>query len=445
MRTEKTESDNLERPDGESTDAGTFFNKYRPRQSPETEAGNIFFRKYVLAQNEHARESDEEAEPDRAVLATEAEYSAPGEYKHTNKPVPAFSRLKLLSVLTGVAILIGILYASNRNSLPSAESVPPPLQNTPAQLDDGQPGEAQSGVLSNIATTPLRRGRARTAQPQQSNNPSFRQLSLTGLLARAQTLEEMGSMGEAAKVYQNILNEFPDERLSRTALDRIQSAFSARQKEEKVRAARESGLRKFRNGDYPGAETDLAVAVNAGRSDTATLYALGMSHLKLGNHSRALASLNDCIAASPDYAPALVGLAQVRLAAGDKPEALSLLDRALQLGGGAEFTPVKIREMISSLDPKAPAPPKRQRGYFFAYAVHRHSLPIVWCRGELRMNDSVIEFKSNKPSHSFRVSSIESVKTGQSDDELILDVNGVSYRFILKGKTARDFLSALNP
>jgi tetratricopeptide (TPR) repeat protein len=439
------ESDNLEQPDAKNTDAGSFFNKYKPRQLPEPEAGNKFFRKFVLAQDEHTGESDEQSGPDRPGLAADSEYSAQGDYQHTTKPVPAFIRLKLLSVLTGIAILVGILYANNRHSLLSDESVTPPVETAAAQPAGGQSGESLSSVLPNSTATPVRRGKIKTAQPEEPKDPSFRSLSETGLLARAQTLEERGFLNEAAKVYQNILNEFPYERYSRTALDRIQGAFSARQKEERVRAARESGLMKFRNGDYPGAEADLAVAVNAGRSDTATLYALGMSHLRLGNHSKALASLNDCIDDNPDYAPALVGLAQLKLIAGDKPEALSLLDRALQLGGGAEFTPVKIRDMISSLDPKAPAPPKRTRGYFFAYAVHRHAFPLVWCRGELRMNDSVVEFKSEKPSHSFRVPTIEVVKAGQPDDEIVLSVNGTHYRFTLKGKTARDFLSALNP
>jgi tetratricopeptide (TPR) repeat protein len=198
-------------------------------------------------------------------------------------------------------------------------------------------------------------------------------------------------------------------------------------------------------GDYLGAEADLSLAVNAGRTDIATLYALGMSYLNLKEHAKAMATLTECIAISPDYAPALVGLAQANLYSGDKEQALSLLSRALQLGGGAEFTPAKIQNMINRLDPKETTPAKRSSGYFFAYAVHRHSFPLVWCKGVLTINNSVVEFRSNKPSHSFRIPSSMMINAAQSGNELLLDVKGEMYRFTIEGKTVREFLEALNP
>ena len=255
----------------------------------------------------------------------------------------------------------------------------------------------------------------------------------------------MDRLSEAAKIYQDILNEFPEERSSQIALSRIQNTSYTRQRDESGRAAREAGLRKFRIGDYLGAEADLSIAVNAGRTDTATLYALGMSYLNLQEHAKAMATLTECIATSPDYPPALVGLAQANLYSGDKDQAVSLLSRALELGGGAEFTPAKIQGMINRLEPKETPPAKRARGYFFAYAFHRHSFPLVWCKGVLTINNSVVEFRSNKPSHSFRISATTVINAAQSGNELVLDVKGEMYRFTIEGKSVKEFLAALNP
>jgi tetratricopeptide (TPR) repeat protein len=116
-----------------------------------------------------------------------------------------------------------------------------------------------------------------------------------------------------------------------------------------LRASREAGLNEFRFGNYAKAEGHLLAAVEGGRTDVPTLYALGMTHIKLGHYSNARIAFDRCLAASPNYAPALVGLAQANVALGEKGRALQLLNRALELGGGAEFTPVKIAEMISSV------------------------------------------------------------------------------------------------
>jgi tetratricopeptide (TPR) repeat protein len=432
------ESDDLEISDDQSTDTGTFFNKYKPREAPEREASNKFFRKYVLAQDGQNGDIDPQSEPDEPRPETEDDYSVSNVHQHKTRRTSTFFKLGLLPGLIGVAVLSGVLYSSNRRSLPPDESAPATIEET-AQSDilsvEAQSHNLIAGAIS------ARRARPRPAEPQRLN----RALLQSNMLARAQELEARGMLGEAAKMYQSILNEFPGEQSSQDALNRIQNSFTARQRDEQVRATREAGLRKFRMGDYSGAETDLLFAVNSGRNDTATLYALGMSHLRLSNHSKAMAILNSCIAANPDYAPALVGLAQAQMFTGDKDQALSLLNRALQLGGGAEFTPVKIGEMISSIEASGSTPAKQSRNYFFAYAVHWHSSSLAWCRGELTINYSVVEFKSNNPAHSFRVSTAAELKAGRTGDELRLDVNGKPYSFTLEAKSVQEFLAALNP
>lgn len=361
MRTGNMESDNL-KPSDETTSAGTFFRKYGPRQSPSPSADNRFFKKYDLAQNEEADGLYEQPEPVVQAPADDDEYRIPDDQKQTTKPASVFTRLRLLSALALAAMLLGALYTNNWRSAPAAESRPQPVEAVAPQSEPqphSEAVEAEHALDVSDTVSLAKRRRKNPAQMQKANDPAFRSLLLTSLLVRARNLEDRGMLVDAVELYRIILREFPDQRPSQIALDRIENILFDRERDERARVAREAGLKKFRLGDYAGAEPDLTIAVDAGRTDTATLYALGMSHLRLKNYSQAMAVLNSCLAANPDYAPALVGLAQIKLFTGEKEQALSLLNRALELGGGAEFTPAKIRDMISSLNSKVSALPRR--------------------------------------------------------------------------------------
>jgi len=272
------------------------------------------------------------------------------------------------------------------------------------------------------------------------------------MLARAREFEDRGMMLRAEEEYRAVARSFPGDTLSRFGLSRVQGVLSANRENEMSRVNREVGLKSFRTSDYAGAERELAAAVNAGRTDTATLYALGMSYVKLGNYAKAKITLNRCIADSPDYAPALVGLAEASAATGREDQALPLLQRALELGGGAEFTPAKIKEMISRLagEQAVPSPsglslPPRERSQptFFGRAVHAHDFTLTWCKGELEIVNSVVHFNASNPSHSFHVLASEVTGAHIMGNELHFNVNGKDYRFTLNGRSARDFIDAL--
>jgi tetratricopeptide (TPR) repeat protein len=259
-------------------------------------------------------------------------------------------------------------------------------------------------------------------------------------------------LSRAEQEYRTIASTFPNDTFSQFRLSRVQSVLSTKRQNEVSSMSREAGLRKFRMSDYAGAEKDLAAAVDAGRTDTAALYALGMSRVKLGYYEKAQRALDQCVAANPDYAPALVGLAQASAAVGKQDQAVSLLERALALGGGAEFTPVKIEEMLAALIPARPvsspsarssAQNKRPEPTFFARAVHGHAFPLTWCSGELEIINSVVHFNASKPSHSFQVLSSGISESQVIGNELHFNVNGRHYGFTLKGRSPLEFLEAL--
>lgn len=172
------------------------------------------------------------------------------------------------------------------------------------------------------------------------------------MLARARSYEERGMLAQAEEHYRAILHNFPGDSTSRLAISRVQARVSAARREQTVRASRDEGLRAFRSGNYAAAVSSLTAALNAGRGDTVVLYSLGMSQWRLGRSREAQAAFERCLVANPNYAPAMVGLAQVKAAAGNRAEAVALLNRALQLGGGAEFSPERIREMIARYTPR---------------------------------------------------------------------------------------------
>jgi CheY-like chemotaxis protein/tetratricopeptide (TPR) repeat protein len=232
-----------------------------------------------------------------------------------------------------------------------------PVSGQPPESDERKEDSLEAnhiakhkGVLADRADSD--RSGLISAAPTLANSEGVRRLR-NRMLERARKLEDRGLLDEAEQEYRAASATFPSDQQISLAHQRVVQKQTARQREDLSRAnqtARRTGLDSFRRGDYESARARLSVAVEAGLGDTAVLYALGMSQLRLGRTNEARPSLERCLAANPGYAPALVGLAQVHAAAGRRQQAITLLNQALELGGGAEFTPYRIRKMLSELD-----------------------------------------------------------------------------------------------
>jgi DNA-binding response OmpR family regulator/Flp pilus assembly protein TadD len=204
--------------------------------------------------------------------------------------------------------------------------------------------------------------RERNSRGEQINRGSLapstaRSIVREQMLARARAYEDREMLAQAELQYRAVLHNYPGDATSRFALKRIEDRAAAARREQAARASRDAGLRAFRSGNYAESVTSLTAALNAGRGDTIVLYSLGMAQWKLGRAREAQASFERCLVTNPNYAPAMVGLAQVNAAEGKRAEAVALLNRALQLGGGAEFSPERIREMIALYTPRSSSRP----------------------------------------------------------------------------------------
>jgi len=256
---------------------------------------------------------------------------------------------------------------SNRESSTLESSNNEPSNNEPSNND-----AVADRADNNGAATAARDSRERSSRGEQNNRTSIAPVAAAPvstpsvaapalmreqMLARARTYEDRGMLTQAEEHYRAVLHNFPGDSTSRFALNRLAARLSAERREQGGRASREAGLRAFRSGNYSEAINGLTAAINAGRNDTVVLYSLGTAQWKLGRSREAQAAFERCLVANPNYAPAMVGLAQVKAAAGKRAEALALLNRALQLGGGAEFSPERIREMIARYTPRAASRP----------------------------------------------------------------------------------------
>ncbi|HJQ71602.1 MAG TPA: response regulator [Blastocatellia bacterium] len=247
-------------------------------------------------------------------------------------------------------------------SEPAASDQPAPSNNeiaearaaAPVGSIDGKPQAERAAVEPppNAVTK-----RERSSSVEEDDRESFAPAPSTSLmreqmLLRARSYEDRGMLAQAELQYRAVLHNFPGDSTARFALSRIEAQRAAAIREQDARTSRETGLRAFRSGNYSEAVMNLTAAMNAGRGDTIVLYSLGMAQWKLGRNREAQSTFERCLVSNPNYAPAMVGLAQVKAAEGKRAEAVALLNRALQLGGGAEFSPDRIREMIARYTPR---------------------------------------------------------------------------------------------
>ncbi len=453
-------SDSTEPQKKESTNRGGFFKKYTVLMPHEhSTASEPIFKKYVPPRIDSSENSTDQPSAEESHLLS---VSDPVEAisKGTGRRTPRHVWWGVATAtlfLMGWTILNVLLHIQEPPTQQSEANKPPLAGETSSDVGTDSSALTKSPPFRSFdsaSAESLDEKSEHTLNPARSRNVSISSTELLHsiMLARAREFEDRGMLGRAEEEYRAVASSFPHDTFSQFGLSRVQAVLSAKRQSEVSRVSRELGLKEFRMSDFAGAERDLAAAVNAGRTDTATLYALGMSYFKLGYYDKAKTTLDHCITASPDYAPALVGLAEASAATGRENEALPLLNRALELGGGAEFTPAKIRDMIFRLAPEQTVPspsvlslPPRQRSQpaFFARAVHGHDFPLTWCKGDLEIINSVVHFNASNPSHSFHVLSSEVTGAHIIRDELHFSVNGKDYRFTLKGRSPRDFLDAL--
>ncbi len=431
------------------TNPSGFFTKYSPGDGKEAgTSAQAFLSKYVPALEEpppmsnRAQSEFTERESQSGRLVTEAERGSQRIQRRLNFVWP------LLVLVALVPLVLGIWRAAHSRNTPGNASIAE-TSALPAFPDP------QIGPSVNSRTTADGANLSFSQPPsptrlikleRQSNSPQpalFSALPTTEtMLRRAREFEDRGMLERAEQEYNVIVAKFPSDQPSKLGLGRVQSLLLKRHADEAAHENRETGLKKYRSGEYATAAMYLSASVNDGLSDTATLYSLGMSFLKLGRNSEAGTVLDRCVAAKADYAPALVGLAEVERRRGSKDRAVLLLRRALELGGGAEFTPVRIKEMISVLAPETNATPIQPKPALMVSAVHQHAFLFSRCRGQLTIDDSVIRFTSYKPGHSFSVSG-DALKGARAHGNLLsIDVNGRAYILTIDGFSAVDFLRA---
>jgi tetratricopeptide (TPR) repeat protein len=91
-----------------------------------------------------------------------------------------------------------------------------------------------------------------------------------------------------------------------------------------------------RLGQLDAAAQDAGLAANAAPGWIEPRFMLGEIERARGRNDQAEAAFQAALAIAPDHWPSLVNVATLRLAAGDKAEALRLAERAVEISGGAQ-------------------------------------------------------------------------------------------------------------
>lgn len=449
------QSESTEPREEQAATSGGFFKKYTVVTPDESApSSEHIFKKYTPLRDDDRNGAPQPSTDEFGMPVSGSARPVPRWSKGRSPVLALWGVASVIVILAGWMIVVALLNIRNTSTQQTDSNNPASAgEAAPDVGANSQPSELAPGSLASTVAESSDEDEKDPSKPARSRRPAVSSTDFlyNVMLGRAREFEDRGMLSRAEEEYQAVAISFPGDTFSQAGLSRVQRVLSSRRETEKSRVNRETGLRNFRVSDYAGAERELSAAVNAGRTDTATLYALGMSYLKLGNYSKAEMILDRCIAETPDYAPALVGLAETSAATGRREKALPLLQRALELGGGAEFTPAKITDMISDLDPQRAAPgpsassppPERSQPTFIARAVHSHDFLLASCKGDLEIVNSVVHYNGSNPGHSFHVLASEVIGAHIVSGALHFRVAGKPYRFTLKGRPARDFLDAL--
>src|SRR5262249_26505234 len=111
------------------------------------------------------------------------------------------------------------------------------------------------------------------------------------LVQQADLQARRGDTESAIVAFQRIVDLFPDDRNSRARLDDLKESRKEDERAKDPVAARERGLKSYRDGDYAAAIKDLELAMQE-RGGPEVIFSLARSYEKIGQLDRAVAYYN---------------------------------------------------------------------------------------------------------------------------------------------------------
>jgi len=226
---------------------------------------------------------------------------------------------------------------------------------------------------------------------------------------KVSAVDWQGARGE----FRQALQYFPDDAYSKSRMtlvesklaevaqaeqqQRLQRTQEEQQSRQRVSALRLSALSAFRTGLYAKAVSDWQEYLKYEPGSDEAFYYIGAGNMEQKQYDTAILNLEKCIAINPNNAQAhlSLGLLYDRHRR-DLKRSLDHLKKVKELGGAEKYGPEKLQAMIQDIEDRTQVVALHQT----PFAVeHKHAFSS--CRGNLRLTEEGVEYKTTETDHSF--------------------------------------------
>ncbi len=237
------------------------------------------------------------------------------------------------------------------------------------------------------------------------------------------------------------LQYFPDDTYSQSRLamvdaklaesaqseqQRIQKTQEELQSRQRPAALRQSALNSYRSGSHAKAIAEWQEYLKYEQNSDEAYFYLGASYLEQKQFDTAILNFEKCLSLNPNHSLAHLNLGILYdRHRNDIAKATEHLRKVKDLGGVDKYGPERIQGMIQNLQERAALDSMQKT----AFAVeHKHAFSS--CRGNIRIAESGIEFKTTETDHSF-FESYGNLRTFaiQGDDMSVRTQNNKKYNF----------------
>jgi tetratricopeptide (TPR) repeat protein len=230
---------------------------------------------------------------------------------------------------------------------------------------------------------------------------------------RGDTKVTAGDLQGARNDFRTVLQYFPDDAYSKSRLTTIEGKLAeaalAEQQQRQARvqeeqqskqrsaALRQTALTASRTGLYAKSISDWQEYLKLEPGSDEAYYYIGVGNMEQRQYDTAILNFEKCLSVNSNNLPARLNLGLLYdRHRGDLKRAMDHLRRVKDAGGVEKYTPERLQAMIQDLQNRMQLTALHQ----VPFAVeHRHAFSS--CRGNLRLTEEGVEYKTTETDHSF--------------------------------------------
>jgi tetratricopeptide (TPR) repeat protein len=260
---------------------------------------------------------------------------------------------------------------------------------------------------------------------------------------RGDTKISSGDWQGARNDFKIVLQYFPEDDYSKTRLTAIEGKLGEatlaeqqraqkmqeeqqQQSKQRLAALRQSALNSYRSGSHAKAVSEWQEYLKFEPNSDEAYFYLGSSYQEQKQYDTAILNFEKCLSINPNNGPAHLNLGILYdHHRNNVAKAIEHLRKVKELGGVEKYAPEKVQTMIQGLQDRAALDGMQKTGF---PAEHKHVFST--CRGDIRVSESGIEFKTKETDHSF-FESYANLRTFaiQGDDLTVRTQNNKKYNF----------------